>query len=210
MFAEKLKQKFAKYPSGMKRAFDIVTSLFVLILGAPFFLIISLLIFSTSKGGAFFSQERIGLNKKAFRLYKFRTMKPDSEKLGQITVGGKDSRITKVGYFLRRFKLDEFPQLINVLKGEMSIVGPRPEVRKYVDLYTEEQLKVLTVRPGLTDFASIEFIDENEILAKAENPDLTYVEKVLPRKLNLSLKYIRHQSFGLDIVLIFRTFRKLF
>ena len=210
LFAEKLKQKFYKYPSGMKRAFDILTSILVLIIGLPFFLIISLLIITSSKGGVFFSQERIGLNKKPFKLYKFRTMKPDSEKQGQITIGGKDNRITKIGYYLRKFKLDEFPQLINVIKGDMSIVGPRPEVRKYVELYSDEQLKVLTVRPGLTDFASIEFIDENEILGNAENPNLTYIEEILPHKLNLNLKYIKEQSFKLDIILIFRTFRKIF
>jgi len=137
-------------------------------------------------------------------------MKPDSEKLGQITVGGKDPRITKIGFILRKFKLDEFPQLINILKGDMSIVGPRPEVRKYVNLYTPEQQKVLSVRPGLTDFASIEYIDENVLLGKSDNPDQTYIQEIMPSKLKLNLKYIDQQSFMLDIKLIFRTIGKIF
>jgi lipopolysaccharide/colanic/teichoic acid biosynthesis glycosyltransferase len=210
LFAEKLKKKFIKYPSYAKRAFDIISSSIVLLLGAPFFIIISILIATTSKGGIFFQQKRVGKGNKEFGLYKFRTMKPGSEKLGQITVGGKDPRITKIGYFLRKFKLDEFPQLINVLKGEMSIVGPRPEVKKYVDLYTEQQLHVLTVNPGLTDFASIEYMDENVLLGKSENPDQTYINKIMPAKLNLNLKYIDQQSFKLDMQLIFRTIGKLF
>ena len=137
-------------------------------------------------------------------------MKPDSEKLGQITVGGKDPRITKIGFILRKFKLDEFPQLINILKGDMSIVGPRPEVRKYVNLYTPEQQKVLSVRPGLTDFASIEYIDENVLLGKSDNPEQTYIQEIMPSKLKLNLKYIDQQSFMLDIKLIFRTIGKIF
>jgi lipopolysaccharide/colanic/teichoic acid biosynthesis glycosyltransferase len=210
LFAEKLKDRFAKYPSYAKRAFDITSSSFVLLIGAPFFIIIAILIAVTSKGGIFFQQKRIGKGNKEFGLYKFRTMKPDSEKLGQITVGGKDSRITKIGYFIRKFKLDEFPQLLNVLKGEMSIVGPRPEVKKYVDLYTEQQLKVLSVNPGLTDFASIEYMDENVLLGKSENPDQTYIQEIMPAKLNLNLKYIEKQSFKLDMQLIFQTIGKLF
>ncbi len=210
LFSEKLKSKFAKYPSYAKRAFDIISSSIVLLLGAPFFIIISILIATTSKGGVFFQQKRVGKGNKEFGLYKFRTMKPDSEKLGQITVGGKDPRITKIGYFLRKFKLDEFPQLLNVLKGEMSIVGPRPEVKKYVDLYNEEQLKVLSVSPGLTDFASIEYMDENVLLGQSANPDKTYIEEIMPAKLKLNLKYIEQQSFKLDIQLIFRTIGKLF
>jgi lipopolysaccharide/colanic/teichoic acid biosynthesis glycosyltransferase len=193
----------------MKRFVDIISSLIVLLIGLPFFLVIAVLIVVSSKGGVFFIQKRVGKNNVDFNLLKFRTMKPDSELKGQITVGGKDPRITKVGYWLRKFKIDEFPQLINVIKGDMSIVGPRPEVRKYVSLYTNEQLKVLTVRPGLTDIASIEYIDENELLGKSANPEQTYITEIMPEKLKLNLRYIEHQSLWLDIKLIFKTFFKI-
>lgn len=136
-------------------------------------------------------------------------MKPGSDALGQITVGNSDSRITGIGKVLRKFKLDEIPQLINVIKGEMSIVGPRPEVPKYVNLYSDEQLKVLTVRPGLTDLASIEYINENEILGKSDSPEKEYIEVILPKKLGLNLEYINNQSFLGDLKLIFRTFGKI-
>lgn len=202
--------KFGEEKLTFKRFFDIFSSVIVLIIGFPFFILISLIILFTSKGGVFFMQIRVGQNNRDFGLYKFRTMKKDSEKQGQITIGGKDSRITKVGYFLRKFKLDEFPQLINVIKGDMSIVGPRPEVRKYVDLYNEEQMNVLKVKPGLTDYASIEYIDENEILGNAIDPEKSYVEEIMPTKLQLNLKYILEQSFWLDIKLILRTIGKLF
>ena len=136
-------------------------------------------------------------------------MRTDSEKVGQITVGGKDPRITKTGYLLRKFKLDEFPQLLNVILGDMSIIGPRPEVRRYVDIYSKEQLKVLAVRPGLSDFASIEYINENELLGKSENPEKTYIEEIMPAKLKLNLKYIQQKSFSTDIKLIFKTIGKI-
>ena len=136
-------------------------------------------------------------------------MRSNSEKAGQITVGGKDPRITKIGYLLRKFKLDEFPQLLNVIKGDMSIIGPRPEVRRYVDMYSKEQLKVLSVRPGLSDFASIEYINENELLGKSDNPEKTYIGEIMPAKLQLNLKYIEQKSFGTDIKLIFKTIRKI-
>lgn len=194
----------------IKRIFDILSSGTVLLLGFPFFVIISILIVLDSKGGVFFRQVRAGKGNKDFGIYKFRTMRPDSEAQGQITVGGRDPRITKVGYWLRRFKIDEFPQLINVLIGDMSIVGPRPEVRKYVDLYNEEQLKVLTVRPGLTDYASIEYLNENDLLEASENPDDTYVNEIMPSKLKLNLKYIEDKSFLLDLRLIGKTVGKLF
>jgi lipopolysaccharide/colanic/teichoic acid biosynthesis glycosyltransferase len=193
----------------MKRFVDIISSLIVLLIGLPFFLVIAVLIVVSSKGGVFFIQKRVGKNNLDFNLYKFRTMKPDSESKGQITVGGRDARITKIGYWLRKFKMDEFPQLINVIKGDMSIVGPRPEVRKYVSLYSDEQLKVLTVRPGLTDIASLEYIDENELLGKSTNPEATYINEIMPKKLELNLKYIAHQSLWLDIKLIFKTFFKI-
>lgn len=193
----------------MKRFVDIISSLIVLIIGLPFFLVIAVLIVVSSKGGVFFIQKRVGKNNVDFNLLKFRTMKPDSELKGQITVGGKDPRITRVGYWLRKFKIDEFPQLINVIKGDMSIVGPRPEVRKYVSLYTNEQLKVLTVRPGLTDIASIEYIDENELLGKSTNPEQTYINEIMPQKLKLNLEYITLQSLWFDIKLILRTVFKI-
>jgi lipopolysaccharide/colanic/teichoic acid biosynthesis glycosyltransferase len=193
----------------MKRVFDILASIVVLLLGLPFFLVISLLIVSTSKGGIFFRQKRVGRNGIDFWLYKFRTMKPGSDKKGLITVGGKDARITTIGYFLRKFKLDEFPQLINVIKGDMSIVGPRPEVRKYVEMYTEEQKKVLSVRPGLTDLASIRYINENELLGNSNNPEKTYVEEIMPAKLQLNLIYINEQNFWYDLRLILQTLSKI-
>ncbi len=193
----------------MKRFVDIISSLIVLLIGLPFFLVIAVLIVVSSKGGVFFIQKRVGKNNLDFNMYKFRTMKPDSESKGQITVGGRDARITKIGYWLRKFKMDEFPQLINVIKGDMSIVGPRPEVRKYVSLYSSEQLKVLSVRPGLTDLASIEYIDENELLGNSTNPEATYINEIMPKKLELNLKYIAHQSLWLDIKLIFKTFFKI-
>lgn len=193
----------------LKRFFDIISSIAVLSLGLPFFILIAFLIGIDSKGGVFFIQQRVGKGNLDFGLYKFRTMKPDSEKSGQITVGGKDPRITKIGYFLRKFKLDEFPQLLNVIKGDMSIIGPRPEVRRYVDKYSKEQLKVLSVRPGLSDFASIEYINENELLGKSDNPEKTYIEEIMPAKLDLNLKYIEQKSFVTDIKLIFKTIGKI-
>jgi lipopolysaccharide/colanic/teichoic acid biosynthesis glycosyltransferase len=193
----------------LKRTFDIISSLVVLTIGLPFFILIAFLIGIDSKGGVFFIQQRVGKDNRNFGLFKFRTMRSDSEKAGQITVGGKDPRITKIGYFLRKFKLDEFPQLLNVIKGDMSIIGPRPEVRRYVDMYSKEQLKVLSVRPGLSDFASIEYINENELLGKSENPEKTYIEEIIPAKLQLNLKYIEQKSFSTDIKLIFKTIGKI-
>lgn len=193
----------------IKRLFDILSSLVGLVILCPILFIISLVVVSTSRGGVFYTQIRVGKNSKEFKLLKFRTMKPDSDKSGQLTIGDNDSRITGVGTLLRKFKLDEIPQLLNVIKGEMSIVGPRPEVPKYVNLYSKEQLKVLSVRPGLTDLASIEFINENEILGNSENPEKEYVEVIMPRKLELNIQYIENQSFLGDIKLIFRTFGKI-
>jgi len=193
----------------LKRIFDIISSLVVLTMGLPFFILIAFLIGIDSKGGVFFIQQRVGKNNRNFGLFKFRTMRSNSEKAGQITVGGKDPRITKIGYFLRKFKLDEFPQLLNVIQGDMSIIGPRPEVRRYVDMYSKEQLKVLSVRPGLSDFASIEYINENELLGQSDNPEKTYIEEIMPAKLQLNLKYIEQKSFGTDIKLIFKTIGKI-
>jgi lipopolysaccharide/colanic/teichoic acid biosynthesis glycosyltransferase len=193
----------------VKRAFDIVSSFLGLIILSPFFILISLCVLTT-RGGIFFIQKRVGKNNQDFSLLKFRTMRVNSEKMGQLTVGNKDSRITKAGYFLRKFKLDELPQLINVLKGDMSLVGPRPEVRKYVEMYTAEQRKVLLVRPGITDYASLKYFDENELLAKSNNPEKTYIETVMPEKLALNLKYIEKVSLGEDIRIIFKTLGRIF
>lgn len=195
----------------MIRFLDILFSFLGLIVLSPLLLIIWLLIVLTSKGGGFYKQIRIGKNGYDFKLYKFRSMRVDADKGSLITIGGRDSRITKVGYFIRKFKIDELPQLFNVLKGDMSLVGPRPEVRKYVDLYTDEQKKVLSVRPGITDYASIEYVDENEILGKAENPDEVYINQIMTEKINLNMKYIENQSvkeyFKIILLTVFKIFR---
>jgi len=193
-----------------KRLFDICSSFVVLALIWPFMLIVALIVAFSSRGGVFFTQARVGRNEKEFKLFKFRTMRKDSEEEGQLTIGGDDPRITGSGRFLRRFKLDELPQLFNVLGGSMSVVGPRPEVRKYTDLYTEEQRKVFAVRPGLTDYASIEYIAENELLGRSENPNRTYTEEVMPAKLKLNLQYIDERGFGTDLKIIFKTIGKIF
>lgn len=190
----------------MKRILDVVSSAIFLMAFLPVWLIIALMVALESPGGVFYRQIRVGKNNRDFYLYKFRTMRVGSDKKGSLTVGERDNRITKVGYFLRKYKIDEFPQLINVLKGDMSIVGPRPEVRKYVDMYSPEQLKVLSVRPGLTDYASIKYVNENEVLAASDNPEQTYIDEVMPAKLELNLQYIENQSVIEDIKLIFKTF----
>lgn len=190
----------------MKRLLDILSSALVLLLLLPFWLIIAMAIVLESRGGVFYRQIRVGKDNKDFYLYKFRTMRTGSDQKGLLTVGERDSRITRVGYFLRKYKIDEFPQLLNVLKGDMSIVGPRPEVRKYVDMYTPEQMRVLSVRPGLTDLASIQYVHENELLAASDNPEKTYIEEVMPAKLALNLQYIDSQSVLGDIKLICKTF----
>ncbi|MAR68282.1 MAG: glycosyl transferase [Crocinitomicaceae bacterium] len=192
-----------------KRLFDILSSFFVLIHIWPFMLIIAMLVVFSGRGGVFFTQKRVGRNEKEFKLYKFRTMRLDSEQKGQLTVGGDDPRITKAGRFLRRFKLDELPQLLNVLAGSMSVVGPRPEVSKYTNMYTPEQKKVLSVRPGLTDYASIEYIDENDLLGQSQDPEKTYIDEVMPAKLKLNLKYIEEQGFLTDLRIIFKTLGKI-
>lgn len=155
-------------------------------------------------------QRRVGKNGKQFNLLKYRTMRKNSDKLGLLTVGDRDPRVTPIGRFLRKYKLDEIPQLFNVLKGDMSIVGPRPEVKKYVDLYTEEQRKVLQVRPGITDYASLSYIDENEILADSDDPEKTYIEEVMPAKIELNFKYIENRSLKEYFKLIFLTIGSIF
>jgi len=193
----------------MKRLFDVVFSCVVLLVLFPVGIILSLLIVIESRGGAFFKQERVGRYGKPFFIYKFRSMRLGAEKQGKLTIGVRDQRITRVGYFLRKFKLDEFPQFYNVLKGDMSIVGPRPEVKEYVAQYTSDQLTVLNVKPGITDYASLAFFKENELLAKSENPNKTYLEEIMPAKLALNKKYLLHRTFGQDMKIIWQTLRKI-
>ena len=193
----------------LKRSFDVVSSLIGIILLFPVLLILWICIQLESSGGGFYRQVRVGKDGVDFRLWKFRTMQTGSDKKGLLTIGGRDSRVTRIGYYLRKYKLDELPQLINVLVGDMSIVGPRPEVRKYVNLYTSDQLKVLSVKPGITDYASIEYSNENELLAQSENPENTYIEEVLPAKLELNQKYLNEQGFLTDLKIIFQTIGKI-
>ena len=193
----------------MKRIFDIFASLFILSVFLPFGILISLFILFSSKGGVFYIQERIGRKGKPFGLLKFRTMCQNADKEGKLTVGMRDPRITKIGYFLRKFKLDEFPQFINVLKGDMSIVGPRPEVKEYVDLYSTDQRRILDVRPGITDLASLEYFNENEILGRADDPQKAYIEEVMPAKIELNKKYLANPTIGADIKIMWRTFLKI-
>lgn len=193
----------------LKRLVDFIVSLFFLFLLFPILVLLAILIKLESNGPVFYLQVRVGLNGKDFRIFKFRTMFIGSDKAGLLTVGGRDPRITKVGIFIRKYKLDELPQLINVLNGEMSLVGPRPEVRKYVNMYNDEQLKVLSVKPGITDYASIQYSDENELLAKSVDPEKTYIEEVMPAKLLLNLKYINEISWLTDLKIIGLTVRKI-
>lgn len=191
----------------MKRLFDIISSGLGLIVLSPLFAVLAVWIKTDSKGPVFYRQTRVGRNNKDFQLFKFRSMRPDSDKLGLITVGGHDPRVTRSGYYIRKYKLDEFPQLINVFKGDMSLVGPRPEVRKYVDMYTPEQMRVLSVRPGITSLASIRYRNENDILAAAEDPDRCYIEQVMPDKLAIDLEYVDRANLLNDIKLIFNTIK---
>lgn len=193
----------------VKRIFDIVMSLVGLtILGIPMIIICIIIKFS-SEGPVFYKQVRVGKLNKDFKILKFRTMIVDADKKGmQITVG-RDPRITGIGHFLRKTKIDELPQLINVLKGEMSFVGPRPEVRKYVDMYDDYQINVLKIKPGITDLASIEYRDESTLLGQSDNPEKTYIEEIMPTKLKLNLKYMQEFSFFYDIKLIFKTLIKI-
>ncbi len=195
--------------NSLKRIFDILLAGVALIILSPVMLVISLVILAGSRGGIFYGQTRMGLHFREFRLYKFRTMRPGSDQKGLITVGGKDNRITAEGYFLRKFKLDELPQLLNILRGDMSIVGPRPEVNKYVDLYRERYRHILSVRPGLTDYASLEYISENELLGKSDDPEKTYINEILPHKLDLADRYIANHSVLEDIKIMWLTFKKI-
>jgi lipopolysaccharide/colanic/teichoic acid biosynthesis glycosyltransferase len=193
----------------LKRLFDLMITLPMLLLVSPFFLIIALLIKIGSNGPVFYKQVRVGLNNRDFKIFKFRTMHINADKAGLLTVGGRDPRVTPIGYFLRKYKLDELPQLLNVLFGSMSLVGPRPEVRKYVDLYNAEQQKVLSVKPGITDYASIEYSEENDLLAKSNNPEGTYINEIMPAKLRLNQKYIAEKNLTTDIKILWLTFKKI-
>ena len=191
----------------MKRLFDITASGLGLLVLSPLFLILAVWIKLDSPGPVFYRQVRVGRGNKDFRLFKFRSMRVGSDKKGLITVGGHDPRVTRSGYYIRKYKLDELPQLINVFIGDMSLVGPRPEVRKYVDLYTPEQLHVLDVRPGITDMASIRYRNENELLEQAADPEQYYRDVVMQDKLRINLEYIADHSFVKDLKIIFMTFK---
>lgn len=193
----------------MIRFFDFILSLVGLVVLAPIFIVLAIWIKIDSKGPLFYKQVRVGQNGIDFGLFKFRSMVVDADKKGLITVGGRDPRITRSGYFIRKYKLDELPQLINVLVGDMSLVGPRPEVRKYVGLYTDEQQKVLSVKPGITDYASIEYMDENEILGKSSDPEKTYIEEIMPEKIKYNMKYIQNKNLSEYFKIIFLTLLKI-
>lgn len=189
----------------IKRTIDFIAALLGLIILFPFFFVIGISIKLNSSGSVFYLQKRVGKDMKLFKLFKFRTMRLDADKLTAITVGARDPRITTVGYFLRKFKIDELPQLINVLMGEMSLVGPRPELEKFVKLYNQEQRKVLSVKPGITDYASIEFRNENEMLEGKQDPVGFYISDIMPVKLRMNLKYLESHSLWVDLTIIFKT-----
>ncbi len=193
----------------MKRLFDIVASGFGLIVLSPLFLILAVWIKLDSPGPVFYRQVRVGLDNRDFRIFKFRSMRVGADKGSLVTIGGHDPRVTRSGYIIRKLKLDELPQLINVFVGDMSLVGPRPEVRHYVDYWTPEQMRVLSVRPGITDPASIKFRNENELMEKAEDPEKYYIEVIMQEKLRLYLEYVDNHSFFGDIGLIFKTFKAI-
>lgn len=190
----------------MKRLFDVVASGVGLLLLSPLFLLVAIWIKLDSPGPVFYRQVRVGRYNRDFRIFKFRSMRVGADKGSLVTIGGRDPRVTRSGYFIRKFKIDELPQLINVFIGDMSLVGPRPEVRHYVDYWTKEQLRVLEVRPGITDPASIKFRNENELLDKADDPEKYYIEVIMQEKLRLYLEYVENHSFWYDMKLIFQTF----
>ena len=193
----------------MTRLCDIVFSFFGLRFLSPLFLIVALWIVIDDPGPVFYRQQRVGRHNRDFGLLKFRSMRVGADKMSLITIGDRDPRVTRAGYYIRKFKLDELPQLWNVLIGDMSLVGPRPEVRRYVDLYTEKQRQVLSVRPGITDYASIEYIDENKLLAQAADPDKTYIEEIMPAKIELNRRYINNPALGQYFKIIFLTIAKI-
>ena len=190
----------------MKRLFDVIASSLGLLVLSPLFFILAIWIKLDSKGPVFYRQMRVGKDNKDFRIFKFRSMRMGSDKGSLVTIGGRDPRVTRSGYYIRKFKFDELPQLINVFVGDMSLVGPRPEVRHYVNYWTPEQMHVLDVRPGITDPASIKFRNENELMEQAEDPEDYYINVIMQEKLKLYLDYVEHHSFWGDIGLIFKTF----
>jgi len=195
----------------MIRFFDILFSLLGLLILLPFFILIAFIIVCTTKScSVFYIQQRVGKNNKDFTLIKFRTMRKNADKTSLLTVGENDVRITKTGRFLRKYKLDELPQLWNVLKGDMSLVGPRPEVRKYVNLYTDDQKLVLKVRPGITDYASIEYVNENQLLARSKDPEKYYMEEIMPKKLLINLTYIENCKLKEYFKILLVTVRAVF
>lgn len=192
----------------VKRIFDVTAALVSILILLPLLPIIAVLIVIDSPGGIFFKQTRVGQNKRLFRIYKFRTMCVDAEKSGELTIGQHDSRVTATGFWLRKYKIDELPQLFNVLIGDMSFVGPRPEVEKYVNLYSAEQSKVLNVKPGITDYASINHFNESDLLNAAADPEKTYIKKIMPLKIKQSLAYINQRSFVKDLAVIAHTVKR--
>lgn len=192
-----------------KRIFDIIFSIIGLVIFLPILLIIAILIKLDSKGPVFFVQARVGKQNKDFNIYKFRTMRIESDKKGLLTLGNNDSRITKIGYFLRRYKIDEFPQLINILKGDMSFVGPRPELRYYVNFYNEDDMKIFQVRPGITGLASLKYRNEVELLKAAENPEEFFIKTIIPDKLKFNKEYIKKSNLFFDFKLIWLTIIKV-
>jgi lipopolysaccharide/colanic/teichoic acid biosynthesis glycosyltransferase len=193
----------------MIRILDIIFSFIGIIILMPLFIVVYICIISESKGGGFYKQKRVGRNSRLFNLYKFRSMCQDADKGSLITVGSRDPRMTHIGVFIRKYKIDELPQLFNVLKGDMSLVGPRPEVPLYVDLYTPEQKRVLEIRPGITDYASIAYADENMLLGKTDDPERMYVEVIMPDKIRLNMKYVENQSIKEYFKIVFMTFSKI-
>jgi len=189
----------------MKRLMDLFLSLCILALFLPFGLLLSLCIVLESRGGVFYRQERIGRNGQPFKLIKFRAMRPSADRDGKLTVGERDPRVTRMGTFIRKYKLDEFPQFINVLKGEMSVVGPRPEVVEYVRQYSDEQRRVLDFKPGITDLASITYFEENKLLANAADPQQTYVEEIMPEKIRINLAYQTNATVWSDLGVVWKT-----
>ncbi|MFN5318554.1 MAG: sugar transferase [Bacteroidia bacterium] len=193
----------------LKRAFDLLLSAFGLLLISPLLLVCGAWVLLDSRGPVFYSQDRVGRKGAIFKLIKFRSMKSGSDRSGLLTVGGRDARITRSGYYLRKYKLDELPQLFNVLMGDMSLVGPRPEVPKYVALYTPQQLEVLSLKPGITDWASLKYFDENELLGNAENPEQVYIEEIMPAKLSINLEYVKNRSLLGDCEIILLTLLRI-
>ncbi|MFK2820254.1 sugar transferase [Flavobacteriaceae sp. LMIT009] len=191
----------------IKRLFDIVFSFLGLVITSPFLIVIAILVKIDSKGPVFYRQVRVGKNSIDFKIYKFRTMHINSDKLGLLTVGDRDPRVTTIGYVLRKYKLDELPQLINVFIGNMSFVGPRPEVRKYVELYSDSDIEILSVKPGITDYASIKYRNEAEAMKNSNQPEQTYINEIMPEKIKLNKVYIANHNLITDIKIILMTIK---